>query len=99
MPTDYLLSERVFLSKALLQETEKSETYGEYNKHLKKNDEIKTLLFGNLFSIVDDILAKGNAIVIPSQLRASIKKRLHSAHLGFELEAVFSWPGIYGPWY
>ena len=35
-------------------------------------------------SIVNDILVKGDAIVIPSQLRASIKKRLHNAHLGCE---------------
>ena len=28
-------------------------------------------------SIVDDILVKGEAIVIPSELRAFIKKRLH----------------------
>ena len=33
-------------------------------------------------SVVDGILVKGEAIVIPSELRASIKKRLHSAHLG-----------------
>ena len=35
-------------------------------------------------SIVDGILVKGEATVIPSELRASIKKRLHSAHLGCE---------------
>ena len=31
VPTDFLLSERVFLPKTLLQETELSETYGEYS--------------------------------------------------------------------
>ena len=35
-------------------------------------------------SIVDGILVKGEAIAIPSDLRASIKKRLHRAHLGCE---------------
>ena len=37
MPTDYLLSARVFFPKALLQETEYSETYGEYSSQYKKN--------------------------------------------------------------
>ena len=50
-------------------------------------------------SIVDDILVKGEAIVIPSELRASIKKRLHSAHLGCEsmkrrARGIVFWPGI-----
>ena len=35
-------------------------------------------------SIVDGISVKGEAIVIPSELRASINKTLHSAHLGCE---------------
>ena len=38
MPTDYLLSERIFLPEALLQETEQSETYGEFSEHFKKNN-------------------------------------------------------------
>lgn len=33
-------------------------------------------------SVVDGILVKGEAVVIPSALRVSIKRRLHSAHLG-----------------
>ena len=33
-------------------------------------------------NVVDGILVKGEAVVIPSVLRASIKGRLHSAHLG-----------------
>ena len=33
-------------------------------------------------SVVDGILVKGEAVVIPSALRESIKRRLHSAHLG-----------------
>ena len=50
-------------------------------------------------SIVDGILVKGEAIVIPSELRASIKKRLHSAHLGCEsmkrrARGIVFWPGM-----
>ena len=33
-------------------------------------------------SVVDGILVKGEAVVIPMALRPSIKRRLHSAHLG-----------------
>ena len=33
-------------------------------------------------SDVDRILVKGEAVVIPTALRPSIKRRLHSAHLG-----------------
>ena len=35
-------------------------------------------------SVVDGILIKGEAVVIPMALRPSIKRRLHSAHLGHE---------------
>ena len=35
-------------------------------------------------SIVESILIKGEVIVIPSELKTSIKKRLHIAHLGCE---------------
>ena len=35
-----------------------------------------------LISVVDGILVKGEVVVIPQVLRPSIKKRLHSAHLG-----------------
>ena len=50
-------------------------------------------------SIVDDILVKGEAIVIPSELRASIKKRLHSTYLGCEsmkrrARGIVFWPGM-----
>ena len=50
-------------------------------------------------SIVDGILVKGEAIVIPSELRASITKRLHSAHLGCEsmkrrAKGIVFWPGM-----
>ena len=50
-------------------------------------------------SIVDGILVKGEAIVISSELRASIKKRLHSAHLGCEsmkrrARGIVFWPGM-----
>ena len=38
MPTDYLLSAMVFLAKALLQETESSETYDEYRSHHKRDN-------------------------------------------------------------
>ena len=37
---------------------------------------------GACLSIVDGILVKGEAVVIPIALRPSIKTRLHSAHLG-----------------
>ena len=50
-------------------------------------------------SIVDSIVVKGEAIVIPSELRASIKKILHSAHLGCEnmrrrARGIVFWPGM-----
>ena len=35
-------------------------------------------------TVVDGILLKGEAVIIPPALRASIKKRLHSSHLGCE---------------
>ena len=35
-------------------------------------------------TVVDGILLKGEAVIIPTALRASIKKRLHSSHLGCE---------------
>ena len=35
-------------------------------------------------SVVDEILVKGEAVVIPMALRPSIKKRLHSVHLGHD---------------
>ena len=45
------------------------------------------------------MLVKGEAIIIPSELRASIKKRLHSAHLGCEsmkrrARGIVFWPGM-----
>ena len=33
-------------------------------------------------SVVDEILVKGEAVVISQTLRQSIRRRLHSAHLG-----------------
>ena len=50
-------------------------------------------------SVMDGIVVKGEAVVIPSELRASIKKRLHSAHLcrGSMLRrarGVVFWPGV-----
>ena len=35
-------------------------------------------------SVVDGILVKGEAVVVPMALRPSIKRRLHSAHLGHD---------------
>ena len=35
-------------------------------------------------TVVDGILLKGEAVIIPPALRTSIKKRLHSSHLGSE---------------
>jgi len=35
-------------------------------------------------SVVDGILVKGEAVVIPMALRPSIKRTLHSAHLGHD---------------
>ena len=50
-------------------------------------------------SVIDGILVKGEAVVIPSELRASIKKRLHSAHLGCDsmlrrARGTTFWPGM-----
>ena len=50
-------------------------------------------------SVVDGILVKGEAVVIPSALRASIKRRLHSAHLGRDsmlrrARGTVFWPGM-----
>ena len=36
----------------------------------------------DVLSVVDGILVKGEAVVIPLALRPSIKRRLQSAHLG-----------------
>ena len=52
-------------------------------------------------SVIDGILVKGEAVVIPSELRASIKKRLHSAHLGCDsmlrrARGTVFWPGMAG---
>ena len=50
-------------------------------------------------SVVDGILVKGEAVVIPSALRASIKRRLHSAHPGRDsmlrrARGTVFWPGM-----
>ncbi|XP_014675268.1 PREDICTED: uncharacterized protein K02A2.6-like [Priapulus caudatus] len=52
-------------------------------------------------SCVDGIIVKGEAIVIPSKLRPSIKARLHSAHLGYDsmlrrARGTVYWPGMAG---
>ena len=50
-------------------------------------------------SVVDGILVKGEAVVIPQALRPSIKRRLHSAHLGRDsmlrrARGTVYWPNI-----
>ena len=52
-------------------------------------------------SVVDGILVKGEAVVIPMALRPSIKRRLHSAHLGRDsmlrrARGTVYWPNIAG---
>ena len=52
-------------------------------------------------SVVDGILVKGEAVVIPMALRPSIKRGLHSAHLGREsmlhrARGTVYWPNIAG---
>ena len=50
-------------------------------------------------SVVDGILVKGEAVVIPRALRPSIKRRLHRAHLGRDsmlrrARGTVYWPNI-----
>ena len=50
-------------------------------------------------SVVDGILVKGEAIVIPSELRATIKKGLHSVHIGCDsmkrrARGIVFWPSM-----
>jgi transposase InsO family protein len=50
-------------------------------------------------AVADGILLRGEAVVIPYELRASIKKRLHSSHLGYEsmlrrARGTVFWPGM-----
>ena len=52
-------------------------------------------------SIVDGILVKGEAVVVPMALRPSIKRRLHSAHLDCDnmlrrARGTVYWPNIAG---
>ena len=52
-------------------------------------------------SVVDGILVKGEAVVIPMALRPSIKRRLHSAHLGRDsmlrrARGTVYWPNMAG---
>lgn len=47
----------------------------------------------------DGIILKGEAILIPKELRNNMKKRLHSAHLGYDsmmrrARGVIFWPGM-----
>ena len=50
-------------------------------------------------TVQDEVIFKGNAVVIPKNLRAELKKRIHSSHLGIEsclkraLEYIH-WPGM-----
>ena len=50
-------------------------------------------------SVVDGILVKGETVVIPSELRSTIKRRLHCSHLGCDsmlrrARGVVFWPGM-----
>ena len=49
--------------------------------------------------VVDGILVKGKAVVIPSELRSTIKRRLHCSYLGRDsmlrrARGVVFWPGM-----
>ena len=55
----------------------------------------------NVMSCVDGIILKGEAVVIPSAFRKDIKKRLHSAHTGYQrmlqrARSIVYWPGMAG---
>ena len=39
--------------------------------------------FREILSVYNDIVVKGEALVIPKSLRSDIKRRLHSAHHGY----------------
>ena len=50
-------------------------------------------------SVVDGVIVKGEAILIPKMLRAEMKSRLHSSHLGYDsmtrrAQNTIFWPGI-----
>ena len=50
-------------------------------------------------SVLDDVIAKGEAIFIPKMLRDEMKSRLHSSHLGYDsmmqrARNTIFWPGI-----
>lgn len=49
--------------------------------------------------VVDGVIVKGEAIFIPKMLRAEMKSRLHSSHLGYDsmmrrARNTIFWPGI-----
>ena len=55
----------------------------------------------NVMSCVDGIILKGEAVVIPSALRKDIKKRVHSAHTGYQrmlqrAKSIVYWQGMAG---
>ena len=55
----------------------------------------------NVMSCVDGIILKEEAVVIPSALRKDIKKRLQSAHTGYQqmlqrARSMVYWPGMAG---
>ena len=50
-------------------------------------------------SVIDGLVVRGDAVVIPKALRADIKKRLHSSHLGYDsmvrrARSTVYWPNI-----
>ena len=53
----------------------------------------------DLIGIEDDLLVKGQQIIIPKSLRPTVKEKLHAAHLGYDsmmrrVRSTVYWPGI-----
>ena len=54
------------------------------NKHNTPSCALPYFDVRDSLGVIHGILVKGEAVVIPSELRASIKKRVHSANLGYK---------------
>ena len=56
--------------------------------------------FKEELTLQDGVIFKGTRVVIPFQMRAELKKKLHSSHLGIQAcqrraREAFYWPGMY----
>ena len=54
--------------------------------------------FKEEFTLQNGAIFKGDCVVIPSQMRAELKRKLHSSHLGVcqrRAREAFYWPGMY----